>query len=299
MRGGGAALFRSSRRWFLVGPRRAKRSPRLLGRAAANGGAMQPPEFETAQARLTEILVGLADLRDGQRVLDVGCGFGGTLEAAGKWPGVQRAGVNVDRRPLDICRTLPATANPLWLALADACALPFRAASFDRLFCVEAMFHFRARDAFLREAAQVLRPDGRLVLSDILLRRHGAGSARRRRDRGGDRKRIRTVATAFRHRRRDCELRPAGRAKAREDDRCDAQTLPTYRVTAPQQFGHRARGSKPRAVLPFGPLHCASRHATGLGRAHEPPRRSGGGRRRPAWSFCCPRRWCLTAANSR
>jgi cyclopropane fatty-acyl-phospholipid synthase-like methyltransferase len=195
-----------------------------------------PAEFETAQARLTEILIHMADLRDGQDVLDVGCGFGGTLEAVGKWQRIRRAAVNVDGRQLDICRTLPATGNPLWLVLADACALPFRAASFDRVLCVEAMFHFRARDVFLREAAQVLRRGGRLVLSDILLRQPAEPP---------------TLSAAAIEAVIGSEYGPwprpfvsvdeivkyATQAGLRPEQTFDAtrQTLPTYRITAPQE----------------------------------------------------------------
>jgi hypothetical protein len=38
-------------------------------------------EFDAAQARLCDIFLGLADLEDRQCVLDVGCGFDGTLAA--------------------------------------------------------------------------------------------------------------------------------------------------------------------------------------------------------------------------
>jgi len=134
-------------------------------------------EFEAAQARLTDIVIELAKLRDGCSVLDVGCGFGGTLEALGKRPDMRLTGLNVDRRQLEICRTVPVGGNSLSLVMADACALPFRPASFDRVFCVEAAFHFSGRDIFLRQAAEVLRRDGRLVLSDILLRKPGEPAA--------------------------------------------------------------------------------------------------------------------------
>jgi cyclopropane fatty-acyl-phospholipid synthase-like methyltransferase len=127
-------------------------------------------EFAAAQARLTDLMVALADLRDGHHVLDVGCGFGGTLEAVSKAADARLCGVNIDRRQLDLCRSLPIPRARLALVLADACALPFRAESFERIFCVEAMFHFGSRARFLSQAAAALRPGGRLVLSDILLR---------------------------------------------------------------------------------------------------------------------------------
>ena len=46
------------------------------------------------------------------------------------------------------------------------------------MFCVEAMFHFRSRSAFLRDAARVLRDGGRVTVSDILLRSPGPDAPR-------------------------------------------------------------------------------------------------------------------------
>lgn len=193
-------------------------------------------EFAAAQARLTDILVELADISAGQIVLDVGCGFGGALEAIGKRGGVRLTGVNIDLRQLAICRTLPFGGSALSLVAADACALPFRPASFDRIFCIEAMFHFRSRTEFLLEAAAALRPGGRLVASDILLRPPGrnvplskpAIEATIRREFGPWPQLWIGI---------DDILEAARRAGLRADRVIDAtrQTLPTYRVTAPQR----------------------------------------------------------------
>jgi SAM-dependent methyltransferase len=144
------------------------------------GGPDAPPEageLEAAQDRLDGILLGLAELADGQRVLDVGCGFGGTLERIdAEWAHMELVGVNVDPRQLEICRTLEGRqGNTFAWHEADATSLPFDDRTFDRVLCIEAMFHFPSRRAFFREAARVLRPGGALVASDILL----APSARR------------------------------------------------------------------------------------------------------------------------
>lgn len=130
-----------------------------------------PGAFEQAQQRLNGRLLDLAELADGQTVLDVGCGFGGTLAAVdGPWRQMSLIGLNIDPRQLEVCASLrPAAGNTMHWLVADACALPLADASVDRLLCFEAMFHFASRRRFFAEAARVLVPGGLLVASDIEL----------------------------------------------------------------------------------------------------------------------------------
>jgi MPBQ/MSBQ methyltransferase len=193
-------------------------------------------EFEAAQARLADITIDLADLHDGQRVLDVGCGFGGTLAAIdARWQRMQLAGLNIDSRQIEICRSLKAmSTNALMLVQADAGALPLRDRSFDRIICLEAMFHFRSRGSFLGEAAAILRPGGRLALTDILLAHPGARApidieqleATMRREYGPWPKLWVGLDQIAEYGRR------AGLTLDRIID-ATAQTLPSYRMTAP------------------------------------------------------------------
>jgi SAM-dependent methyltransferase len=113
----------------------------------------------------------MTDLHVGQRVLDVGCGFGGTLQHLNqRFSSMGLVGVNVDPRQLEICRQLESlNHNEFRWVGADACRLPFPDSSFDRVLCIEAMFHFASRRTFFHEAARVLRPGGALVASDIVL----------------------------------------------------------------------------------------------------------------------------------
>jgi SAM-dependent methyltransferase len=135
-----------------------------------------PEGYVAAAAALTEHVMTAAGVTPGTRVLDVGCGFGGTLaHLRDRHPGCRLAGVNIDERQLRWARRL-GEGPPLPLAAADGCALPVAAASHDHVLAVECVFHFPSRKAFFREAARVLGPGGTLALTDFLLAAGGMGT---------------------------------------------------------------------------------------------------------------------------
>jgi SAM-dependent methyltransferase len=139
-----------------------------LGLWEGDGG--DRADFEAAQARLVDRLLDMAELADGQWVADVGCGLGGTLQAADRRHGrLRHTGINIDPRQHAACAQLaPRPGNRFDWLLADALALPLPQAAVDRLLCVEAMFHFASRQQFFHEAARVLKPGGIMVASDLL-----------------------------------------------------------------------------------------------------------------------------------
>lgn len=124
-----------------------------------------------AQHRLNRLVVDELEIQPGQSILDVGCGFGGTLASLNERSArLHLTGVNIDERQLAICRTIePKQSHRLEWIQADACALPWQHAHFDHLLCVEAMFHFGSRETFFREAARVIRPGGQMVVTDMLV----------------------------------------------------------------------------------------------------------------------------------
>jgi SAM-dependent methyltransferase len=141
-----------------------------------------PDRYFAAAENMTERVISAAAVEDGRSVLDVGCGFGGTLDhLRSRNSGCRLVGLNIDVRQLQWAKRMlgsspAAAAQPVSFMTGDGCRLPVADQSVDHLLAVECIFHFPSRKAFFREAARVLRPGGTLALSDFLLAQGAIGS---------------------------------------------------------------------------------------------------------------------------
>lgn len=128
-------------------------------------------DYIAAMERMNCVLFEAGKVADGQTLLDVGCGFGGTIrQIDARHSDMNLTGLNIDPRQLAIAEaeSRPAVGNEISWVEADACALPFEDNSFDRVLAVECIFHFPSRERFLAEAARVLKPGGYLAVSDFV-----------------------------------------------------------------------------------------------------------------------------------
>jgi SAM-dependent methyltransferase len=128
----------------------------------------------------TRLVVDVARLSPGERVLDVGCGPGSALRAATR-SGAVVTGVD----PSPVMRRLAAwntrSARDVTLLDGTAEALPLADDSFDVAWAVASAHHWEDPPAAFRELHRVLVPGGRLVIAERLVkegaRGHGAHGA--------------------------------------------------------------------------------------------------------------------------
>ena len=121
---------------------------------------------------LERFVEGLA-LARGSRLLDVACGSGGPALRIAATTGASVVGIDLHE---DGISTAQATAADRGLdsvatfRQADASRpLPFDAASFDAVLCVDAINHLPDRAGVLAEWHRVLKPGGRLLYTDPIV----------------------------------------------------------------------------------------------------------------------------------
>ena len=104
------------------------------------------------------------------RFIDLGCGPAGPLTYALAAIGCHGTGVDASATALGAGRTRAealGVAGLITLTAADLDApLPFEPRSFDAAVALDVVLHLRERARFYREVARILRPGGRLLITD-------------------------------------------------------------------------------------------------------------------------------------
>lgn len=121
--------------------------------------------LETAPAN--RIAVERLAVREGDAVLEVGCGHGRTLARIVRGPFGSVAGIDASEVMIRLARRrlrrwIEAGRAEVSLAASDA--LPFASARFDAAFAVHVLYFWTDPRADLREIGRVLKPGGRVLL---------------------------------------------------------------------------------------------------------------------------------------
>ena len=121
---------------------------------------------ETAQIQLMDHLAELADIKTGSRILDIGCGFGGSSLYLAKKYSANTTGITISPVQVQMAKEAVAKTNlDASFLLMDAEEMHF-AQPFDVLWSVESISHYHDPRKFFGSAVKFLKPGGCFALTD-------------------------------------------------------------------------------------------------------------------------------------
>tara|TARA_Y100001970_G_C14226647_1_gene856102 strand:- start:1406 stop:2335 length:930 start_codon:yes stop_codon:yes gene_type:complete len=129
----------------------------------------QRGDFREAKATFVHELVkwgGLDKLPKGSRVLDVGCGIGGSSRILADHYGFNVIGITISAEQVRRARELTPEGLSCIFEEMDAMNLKFKDGEFDGIWSVEAGPHMPNKQKYADEMLRVLRPGGYLAVAD-------------------------------------------------------------------------------------------------------------------------------------
>jgi tocopherol O-methyltransferase len=129
-----------------------------------------------------KVLADIAQVEPGHRVLDAGCGVGGTSLWLARERRAQVVGITLGADQVGAARREAmrrGSSTTAQFLVADFTALPFPQASFDIVWAQESLCHANDKAKFFQEASRVLRRCGRVVVADFMLKRRSLSTSDR------------------------------------------------------------------------------------------------------------------------
>jgi len=127
-------------------------------------------EFHTRGKESTVEIANLAQLKSHHRVLDVGCGLGGSARYIANKYGCSVVGIDLTDEYIDVANKLTELVNldeKVSFQQGSAIELPFTSEKFDIVWTEHTQMNIADKEKFYGELSRVLKPKGRLVFHDV------------------------------------------------------------------------------------------------------------------------------------
>jgi MPBQ/MSBQ methyltransferase len=129
-------------------------------------------DFAIAANNLSKLVIKKTGITDGVKILDAGCGFGGTTSLLNQsFSNLSVVGINIDEAQVKRATELikPINNNQIQFINANACDLPQFDYRFDYAIALECIFAFPSRDVFFQQVKENLSDSGKLIIVDFII----------------------------------------------------------------------------------------------------------------------------------
>src|SRR4030095_5932604 len=126
--------------------------------------------LRSALTNMNRKLAQIAAIQPHHRVLDAGCGVGGSSIFLAKETGCTVTGVTLSSTQVEKAKANASrygVAQKANFQVANFLKMPFADHSFDVVWCIESVCHANEKEDFLREAFRVLKKKGTLIIADF------------------------------------------------------------------------------------------------------------------------------------
>lgn len=131
-------------------------------------------DHDGAVANMNRVMARMAKITSQDRVLDAGCGVGGSTVWLAKNVGAKVVGINLSARQLEVAHQLAASNSVRDLTEFSVQSFNdtrFPDDSLDVVWGLESICYAENKKRFLTEAWRVLKPGGRIIIADGFLNR--------------------------------------------------------------------------------------------------------------------------------
>jgi tocopherol O-methyltransferase len=131
-------------------------------------------DHDSAVANMNRVMAQMAEITAADRVLDAGCGVGGSSVWLAQNLDANVVGINLSARQIEIAQHLAASkgvSGKVEFSVRSFTETRFPDGSFDVVWGLESTCYAEHKELFVAEAARVLKPGGRIIVADGFLNR--------------------------------------------------------------------------------------------------------------------------------